>query len=85
MNNKNHEDLQSRREFFRNAAKATLPILVLAVGATPLLSSCDGPMSGCGNSCSGSCDRGCSGSCDSGCTDACWAACKNSCASQYNR
>lgn len=78
---KKNQELQSRREFFKKAAKSTLPILAFAVVGPSLLSSCgedddepDAP-NGCGNSCSGSCEGTCSGGCDS----ACEGVCENGC------
>ena len=90
MDNKNKEELQSRREFFKSAAKAALPVLAIAVLGSPVLTSCDkknepssGSSSGCGNSCSGSCSKSCSGGCDGGCSgdcdDGCTADCWNGC------
>ena len=75
-----NEELQSRREFFKKAAKGALPILALTVVGPAVLSSCtkeddDDENGGCGNSCAGSCQKSCSGSCDSGCMD----HCNNSC------
>ena len=45
MENKNQEELQSRREFFKSAAKAALPVLAIAVLGSPVLTSCDKKMS----------------------------------------
>lgn len=88
-NNKKNEELQSRREFFKSAAKAALPVLAIAVLGSPVLTSCEknepssGSSSGCGNSCSGSCSKSCSGGCDGGCSgdcdDGCTADCWNGC------
>lgn len=84
-----NEELQSRRDFFKNAAKAALPILAGAVIASnPILAasaeipmgcnySCSG---GCSGSCSSSCGFGCSGSCKGGC-GGCKGACTSSCTS----
>lgn len=85
-NSQKNEELQSRREFFKNAAKSTLPILAVAVFGTSLLScekdedknggGCKNNCSGsCTGSCSGGCDGGCSGDCDDGCTADCWNGC----------
>lgn len=77
-----HEELQSRREFFKKAAKSTLPILGLLAFGPAIMSSCDeddddGGSSGCGQSCSGSCDSGCSNNCDSLCGGDCWSYCES--------
>ena len=82
-NNKKNEELQSRREFFKSAAKAALPVLAIAAFGTSMLTSCDGHNSSgcsgcsgsCSKSCSGGCDGGCSGDCDDGCTADCWNGC----------
>jgi len=77
---KKSTEIQSRRDFFKKAAKAALPILGVAVFGPSLLTSCepddddDGP-SGCGKTCSGSCDGDCAGDCDDGCWTACISAC----------
>lgn len=73
----NNEELQSRREFFKDAAKASLPIFGLAVLGTGLFSSCereegDKKTTHSCNGCSGSCSSSCSGSCDDSCTGDCY-------------
>ena len=76
---KKNEELQSRREFFKKAAKAVLPIVgAVALSNLPLSSLatekedpetyCDW---GCTNSCSGSCGRSCSYGCDGSCAGSC--------------
>ena len=76
-NKKQNEELQSRREFFKKAAKAALPV----VGAVVLASmpsdifamnrtgcnGCSGACSSCTGSCTGACYGGCSGSCSGSC------------------
>lgn len=88
-NNKNNAELQSRRQFFKKAAKATLPILAVAVLGPTLLTSCDpddpdegnnyGSSSSCKNGCSGTCSNSCSGGCSSGCSGSCDSGCEGSC------
>ena len=71
---KKNEELQTRREFFKQAAKGVLPILgVVAFGPT-LLTSCgydddddDYGCSDCVNSCSGTCFTGCGSGCQTDC------------------
>lgn len=87
--NKKNEELQSRREFFKRAAKGVLPIFaVVALADIPSLvraekipTSCDyceGTChNGCENRCSG-CD-GCTGGCDGTCKGGCDSSCKGSC------
>ena len=68
------EEIQSRREFFKNAAKTALPIFG-AIVAGSILRSCE-PYAGtisCSD-CSGRCD-GCSDDCLSACTAACMHSC----------
>lgn len=82
MEKKNrNEELQSRREFFKKAAKGVLPILGATLLAnTPLLVKAteEDPM-GCNYSCSYSCSNSCSGSCYGGCKGGCGGACSYSC------
>ena len=69
-----NEEILSRREFFKKAAKTALPIFG-AIVAGSILNSCE-PFEGtvtCGD-CSGSCD-GCSGDCWNACTEACMNTC----------
>lgn len=58
----NNKGLQSRREFFKQTTKKTLPILGFAfLFTTPFLNSCSKDSS-CSN---------CNSTCVSGCTDEC--------------
>ncbi len=72
-----NENLESRRSFFKKAAKATLPILgAMLISSTPLfaqkLESESGSCNwGCQNSCSGSCGGACSYSCQNTCKGYC--------------
>lgn len=69
--NVKNEELQSRREFFKKAAKGALPIIAGAILASnPAISeaaamSCAGCnnrcMNSCFNTCHGTCSRTCSG------------------------
>ena len=68
-----NEEILSRREFFKKAAKTALPIFG-AIVAGSILSSCE-PYEGT-ISCSD-----CSGTCDGGCSGDCWRACHDECAS----
>ena len=81
---KKNEEIQSRREFFKNAAHGALPILTLTVLGPTVFSSCEKEKtkesSGCGkSSCRGGCDSSCSGSCDEDCTDICAYGCSGTC------
>lgn len=85
-----NEELQSRREFFKSAAKGALPILAFTMLGSSTLTSCgdDKPStktgsssnsSGCGSNCSGGCKSSCSGDCDGGCTNNCDSLCGGDC------
>ena len=81
-NNKN-EELQSRREFFKRAAKGALPIIgAIAMMNLPMFSRASDEKitsSGCDN-----CSYACGGSCASGCSLQCRQGCKTSCALNCN-
>ena len=75
MSSKNsNEELQSRREFFKKAAKAALPV-VGAVVLSSLPISVNASETGCGYTCSNSCYTGCSTSCGYGCSGSCKGGC----------
>lgn len=82
MDNKNQENLQSRREFFKSAAKAALPVIgavVLSIfpittQATEVGCSSDG----CSYTCKTSCQRECKGYCRYGCKNTCSGTCSGS-------
>lgn len=88
LENKN-EEIQSRREFFKEAAKKTLPLLgAIVIANIPLKSFaksekvewCDyGCDKGCLQSCYGSCSESCKGSCDGRCGGYCGGNCSGSC------
>ena len=83
MNNK----IQSRREFFKNAAKSVLPILGCmmlpgSIMAHEIVSE-EAPQS-CNGSCYGLCNNSCRGYCSQGCTGTCSGSCKATCQSQCN-
>ncbi|MCQ2307515.1 MAG: hypothetical protein MJ000_08130 [Bacteroidales bacterium] len=77
------EEIQSRREFFKEAAKGALPILAFTMLGSTFLTSCkkddDGHGSGCGSKCTGSCESSCSGDCDGGCSNNCDSFCGGDC------
>lgn len=78
-NNKNNAELQSRREFFKNAAKSALPILGIAVLASNPIVSKGAQVMNCNSSCSGSCKNacmGCTGGCSGSCSSSCFGTCK---------
>lgn len=76
--------LQTRREFFKIAAKKTLPIIgAIVVASTPTFAQvskkeamgCD---DGCYNSCRGGC-HGCQGDCQGSCSGSCGNNCSGLC------
>ena len=73
--NKKNEELQSRREFFKNAAKGALPILgmVLLANVPMTTHAADAPM-GCARN---SCSRQCMDTCRLYCNGTCITNCKN--------
>lgn len=86
MDTKNkNEELQSRRDFFKKAAKTALPILgaiVLANTPNIIKAEEDNPMGcdfGCSYGCQGGCGRACSYGCTNSCSGSCSGACKGGC------
>lgn len=88
--NGKNEELQSRREFFKKAAKGALPILgaILLSGVPNVLNAAEKSLMGCfrQDGCSAtcaSCQRYCSGECNVQCRDTCYNNstdnCENSC------
>ena len=70
-NSKKNEELQSRREFFKQAAKAALPVVGAAIMASvPFVKS--EAATGCYNG-------GCMYGCDGGYNDSCYGSCKGTC------
>ena len=74
----NYGEIQSRREFFKRAAKATLPILGIALlVSNPIASKAMEVSSECG--CSGNCTGSCTGGCRICCEGTCKDTCKDTC------
>lgn len=81
MKENKSEELKTRREFFKSAAKAALPI----IGAV-VLSNVPGVLnatnaSDCNGNCSGTCRSGCYTTCYNDCYNACKSTCKGTCKS----
>ncbi len=77
---KKNEELQSRREFFKKAAKGALPILgaVVLAGAPGILNATENAPMGCRYGCSAVCSTSaCQGTCSGGCRYTCDHGCKN--------
>lgn len=80
MNKKSkNEELQSRREFFKKAAKGALPILgAIVLANAPVIAKAEQSMS-CNDGCTASCSRVCSG-CTSSCFSSnCYYTCHGDC------
>ena len=82
---KENNELQSRREFFKKAAKGALPILgAVILASSPIISKaveketldCNGS---CYRSCYYGCDMTCMGTCKTTCQNTCEGTCKGSC------
>ena len=81
-NNKNNET-QSRREFFKEAAKKALPIVsaIALIGNPVIAKAVENESLGC-YGCSGTCQGTCSGSCQwDACKFSCTGTCKGGCSS----
>lgn len=79
--NEKNEELQSRREFFKKAAKSALPILGLTILANvPMISNAaESEYCTCGGSCKGTCSSGCSTTCYTQCYNSCKNGCNYTC------
>lgn len=80
---KRNEELQSRRDFFKKAAKAALPVIgAIALSAMPNIVKADVVELGCGKyTCSQECKNACTScryTCQDGCKNAC-TSCKYTC------
>lgn len=84
--NVNNEELQSRREFFKKAAKGALPILsAIVLANTPSIANAMRTEWGCDNSCSNSCKGRCTGGCQTSCaSDGCGHTCAGNCRGHCN-
>lgn len=79
MKSNKNEELKSRRDFFKKAAKSALPILgAVVLASSPLVSKAAESMMSCNGSCSGSCLGTCNSGC-TGCTGSCSGSCSGSC------
>lgn len=83
-NKKQNEELQSRREFFKKAAKAALPVVgAVVMSSIPFMkteaatSGCNGCYTQC-SSCTGTCQGKCENGCH-GCGNSCFKSCAPTC------
>lgn len=82
---KKNNEMQSRRAFFKKAAKSVLPLVAGGVLASaPAIAKAEKTPSGCQWDCSYSCRggcQGCTGACTGGCSGRCLGSCTNVCTS----
>ncbi|MBR3565094.1 MAG: Cys-Xaa-Xaa-Xaa repeat radical SAM target protein [Paludibacteraceae bacterium] len=78
MDKNKNEELQSRREFFKSAAKAALPVIG-AIMLSHLPISAQAEETGCANNCGYGCAYNCAGTCKGGCYQACTGTCTWTC------
>lgn len=72
-------NIQSRREFFKDAAKSVLPVLgAVVLGGVPHLLKAEKAPTNC-YSCSGSCLSSCTGTCYEYCRGGCKGSCAYTC------
>lgn len=80
MQNKNeNEELQSRREFFKKAAKAALPVIGAVVVASLPIEKANSQYCTCAMNCYGSCSGSCKFTCSGGCSQTCEGQCRGTC------
>lgn len=77
--NGKNEELQSRREFFKKAAKGALPILgaIVLANAPAVINAAEKDPMGCSRYGCGTCTSSCTGCCRGGCYTTCSGGCKN--------
>lgn len=81
MEKKNRkEELQSRREFFKKAAKAALPVVAtIALAGSPAFVKAAEKVMGCNNGCTSTCMGSCKGTCKDTCSGRCYTTCSTTC------
>lgn len=84
MEKNNREELQSRRQFFKKAAKRTLPILgAIALANVSQFVQASNPLAvnecTCANNCQSGCGGGCCDHCSLSCSESCKGACTGGC------
>lgn len=79
MEKNKKEELQSRRDFFKKAAKSALPILgAIALANVPVIAKASEVSRGCNYGCTAVCSTSlCQGTCQGGCKFTCEHGCKN--------
>lgn len=101
MKSNKNEELKSRRDFFKKAAKSALPIIgAIALSNIPVFASnteatgcndgctaaCSRICAGCQTSChSANCYHTCTGKCDTTCRGTCYRTCSGGCDNSSSR
>ena len=91
MGKTENKNLQGRRDFFKQAANKTLPLLgIMTLISNPIIAhtikkvptNCSGSScsSTCRTTCETMCGKSCTGYCRSGCDNSCAGSCKEGCA-----
>lgn len=77
--NKKNEELQSRREFFKRAAKGALPILgaIVLANVPNVADAVNSHACDCSGGCGTGCFKGCAANCHIGCAKYCKAGAIN--------
>lgn len=79
----NKNEVQTRREFFKKAAKEVLPIIsILSISCFPIQLSAESPVNSCKDDCfyvCGGCSRSCYEECEGQCKDGCFRTCTGRC------
>jgi len=74
---KQNEEIQSRREFFKQAAKKALPVIgAIALASSPIALQAHNVDMGYCSHCSDDCTNGCSNGCSRSCRTDCQINCK---------
>ena len=78
---KQNEELQSRREFFKQAAKKALPVIgAIALASSPIIAqAAEKEPLGCNGYCAQHCSAGCAGTCTGRCVGNCQGTCRDTC------
>ncbi len=75
---KTNKRVQSRRDFFKEAAQRTLPIIgAIAIANIPLITKAESV--DCNGGCYNTCYNLCSGTCKTSCLDTCKDGCRHTC------
>lgn len=83
---KKNVELESRREFFKKAAKGVLPILgaIMLSNVSGVMKASESSPMGCSSdNCSYTCNTSCHKSCYSGCQGTCKTTCQGGCRGGY--